>query len=236
MRGFGCALAALSAALVAGVAAEASTIVARAAGVTGRVLLSSANGTPAFALTRGYTLNPGDRVDTRGGGRLVIGLNDGSLVIVQPETVLAIKDFRAAESLRELFEITLGIVRVKINHFAGRPNPYRMNSPTASIAVRGTEFGIAVDTQGETGVEVYEGAVEVSSLADSLRNVLVESGQGVRVSRGQDLRLYNAPDGRGVAQRGQGQAGNRRDPQGRPDGSGDRDPGRPRDQRSSRGR
>ena len=62
-------------------------------------------------------------MDTRGGGRLVIGLNDGSLVIVQPETLLVIKDFRAAESLRELFEITLGIVRVKINHFAGRPNP-----------------------------------------------------------------------------------------------------------------
>ena len=60
-------------------------------------MLANGAGSPAFALTPGYMLSPGDRVDTRGGGRLVIGLNDGSLVIVQPETLLVIKDFRAAE-------------------------------------------------------------------------------------------------------------------------------------------
>ena len=96
-----------------------------------------------FALdARAIVLNPGDRIDTRGGGRVVIDLSDGSMVVVQPESVVVLKDFRAAASLRELFEITLGSVRVKINHFGGRPNPYRMNSPTASIAVRGTEFSV----------------------------------------------------------------------------------------------
>ena len=81
-------------------------------------------------------------MDTRGGGQVVIELSDGSMVVVQPESVVVLKDYRAAGSLRELFEITLGRVRVKINHFGGRPNPYRMNSPTASIAVRGTEFSV----------------------------------------------------------------------------------------------
>ena len=57
------------------------------------------------------------------------------------------------------------MVRVKINHFGGKPNPYRMNSPTASIAVRGTEFSIQVDQQGQTQVVVYEGAVEVQAAA-----------------------------------------------------------------------
>ena len=182
------ALRALAAALLlcCVAAAQTSPIVARAASVTGRAALSSA-GAPAFALTSGYLLNPGDLVDTRGGGRVVIDLSDGSMVIVQPGSVVLIKDYRAAASLRELFDITLGQVRVKINHFGGRPNPYRMNSPTASIAVRGTEFTIAVDSNGDTRVEVYEGAVEVSSLANPDQKVLIEAGRAVLVGAGQDF-------------------------------------------------
>lgn len=170
-----------------------SLIVARAASVSGRVTLSSADGSPAFSLTRGYALNPGDRIDTRGGGRVVIDLSDGSMVVVQPESVIELKDFRAATSLRELFDITLGQVRVRINHFAGRPNPYRMNSPTASIAVRGTEFSIAVDASGATQVTVYEGVVEVTSLSDPNNKVLIEAGRAVVVQAGQDFHLLSAP-------------------------------------------
>jgi hypothetical protein len=84
------------------------------------------------------------------------------------------------------------MVRVKINHFAGKPNPYRMNSPTASIAVRGTEFSIEVDAEGTTQVVVFEGAVEVTSLANPLRRVLIEAGRGVLVQGGQDFHLIGA--------------------------------------------
>jgi hypothetical protein len=168
---------------------------ARAASVSGRVMLSNGNGLPPFALTRGYVLNPGDRVDTRGGGQVVIDLSDGSMVVVAPDSVVVLKDFRAASSLRELFEITLGRVRVKINHFGGRPNPYRMNSPTASIAVRGTEFSVAVNLMGDTQVVVFEGAVEVTSLSDPNHRVLIEAGRGVLVQAGQDFHLFVSPPG-----------------------------------------
>ncbi len=123
---------------------------------------------------------------------MVIDLSDGSMVVVSPESIVTLKDYRAAASLRELFGITLGMVRVKINHFAGKPNPYRMNSPTASIAVRGTEFSIEVDAEGATQVVVYEGAVEVASLADPDRRVLIEAGRGVLVQGGQDFHLIGA--------------------------------------------
>jgi hypothetical protein len=177
--------------LLAGIAgAQSASTEARATSVTGHALVLNGNGQPPFALTRGFGLNPGDAVDTRGGGRVVIELNDGSMVVVQPESLVVLKDFRAAGSLRELFEITLGRVRVKINHFGGRPNPYRMNSPTASIAVRGTEFSVAVDAQGDTQVEVYEGAVEVASLTDPDQSALIEAGRGVLVRPGQDFRLF----------------------------------------------
>jgi hypothetical protein len=47
------------------------------------------------------------------GDRVVIDHSDGSLVIVHPGTLLTIKDFRAAVSVRELFDIAVGIVRVR---------------------------------------------------------------------------------------------------------------------------
>ena len=184
--------------------AQWTPVVARAAGVSGQAVLLTPGLAP-LALTAGYILNPGDRIDTRGGGRVVIDLSDGSMVVVAPESIVTLKDYRAAGSLRELFGITLGMVRVKINHFAGKPNPYRMNSPTASIAVRGTEFSIQVDAEGTTQVMVFEGAVEVTSLADPDRRVLIEAGRGVLVQGGQDFHLI----GGNGAQPGKGDAGDR---------------------------
>lgn len=172
--------------------AQTGPVIARAASVTGAATLVSASSSGSFALSAGFLLNPGDRVDTRGGGRVVIDLTDGSMVVVEPQSVIVIKDFRQADSLRELFEILIGKVRVQINHFGGRPNPYRMNSPTASIAVRGTRFSIEVGQSGQTQVMVFEGAVQVTSLSDPNQSVLVEAGRGVLVEAGQDFHLLGA--------------------------------------------
>jgi hypothetical protein len=166
-------------------------VMARAASVSGSAVVSTAGSGSWFPLSSGFLLNPGDRIETRD-GRVVIDLSDGSMVVVEPGSVIVLKDFHQAGSLRELFQITLGKVRVKINHFGGRPNPYRMNSPTASIAVRGTEFTIEVSPSSDTEVIVYEGVVEVTSLSDPSQSVLVEAGRGVLVEAGQDFHMLAA--------------------------------------------
>jgi len=173
-------------------AAQSSLLAARAASVTGAAVVITGNSGSSFGLSAGFLLNPGDRVDTRGGGRVVIDLSDGSMVVVEPQSLIVLKDFRQADSLRELFDILIGKVRVQINHFGGRPNPYRMNSPTASIAVRGTQFSIEVGPAGATQVIVFEGAVQVTSLSDPSQTVLVEAGRGVLVQAGQDFHLLGA--------------------------------------------
>ncbi len=173
---------------------------ARVASVTGPVLLSGGSHTIAVTLTPGYELGPGDSVDTHGGGRVVIELTDGSMIVVQPDSTIVIKDFRAASSLRELFDIMLGSVRVKINHFGGRPNPYRINSPTASIAVRGTDFSVTVNNRGDTQVLVYEGVVVVTSLADPTQPVVLEAGRGMLLVPGQGFEQFNIPSAREIAE------------------------------------
>jgi len=112
------------------------------------------------------------------------------MLIVQPDSDVILKDYRNANSLRELLHITVGRVHVRINHFGGRPNPYRVNSPTASIAVRGTEFSVSVDGTGNTEVVVYEGLVEVSSVINPNRHVLVQPGRGVIVRPNDEIRFF----------------------------------------------
>jgi len=171
--------------------AQVAPVEARIASVNGAALLSSGTQAPTAA-KRGDVLFPGEEIDTRGGGRLTIELSDGSLVVVRPGSRVLLKDFRAANTLRELFEVLLGRVRVKINHFGGKPNPYRINSPTASIAVRGTEFSVAVNGVGDTEVIVYEGLVEVTSLSNPQNKVLVHPGQGVIVRPNQDIHFFSS--------------------------------------------
>jgi hypothetical protein len=169
--------------------AQNGAVEARVASVRGRAELSG-NARAASALAGGVILVPGDEVDTRGGGRVTIELSDGSLVIVQPGSVVVFQDYRNAGSLRELLKITVGRVRVRINHFGGRPNPYRLNSPTASIAVRGTEFSVVVKPRGDTEVVVYEGLVEVANLTNPGRRVLVEAGHAVIIRANEDIRFF----------------------------------------------
>jgi hypothetical protein len=182
------------------VSAQNMGVVARVASVRGRALLSgSARAT--FILSRGAVLSPGDEINTQGGGRVVIELSDGSEVIVQAGSRVVLKDYKTASTLRELFEITLGRVRVKINHYGGRPNPYRINSPSASIAVRGTEFTVAVEANGETRVVVYEGLVEVASVTNPFRRILVEPGRGVIVRPNEDIRFFTPGPGDRISER-----------------------------------
>jgi hypothetical protein len=174
--------------------AQVDIVEARIASITGTVLLTNGSERPAPA-KRGDVLTPGEEIDTRGGGHATIELTDGSLVVVRPGSRILLKDFRTASSLRELFDILLGQVRVKIKHFGGKPNPYRVNSPTASIAVRGTEFSVAVNGVGDTEVLVYDGFVEVTSLSNPEDKILVHPGQGVIVRPNQDIHRFAYPPG-----------------------------------------
>ncbi|MGH9842166.1 MAG: FecR family protein [Blastocatellia bacterium] len=183
---------------------------AHVASVTGRVMRQSAS-RPAQILKRGETLAPNDEIDTRGGGRVAIALSDGSLVTILPGSRVVFGDYRFAASPRELFGITIGRVRVRINHFSGKPNPYRVNSPTASIAVRGTEFSVAVSATGETQVVVYEGLVEVTSLTDPRRRAMVEPGRGVIVRANEELRFFRPNRANEIGDRNDG--GGRNDDQ-----------------------
>jgi len=172
-----------------GANAQRAVVEARVTSVSGSAVVSGQSHSQSN-LVRGVVVSPGDEIDTTTGGRVTLELSDGTMFIVQPGSHVVLQNYRDATSLRELLHITFGHVRIRINHFGGRPNPYRINSPTASIAVRGTEFSVAVDAAGDTEVVVYEGLVEVSSLRNPRRRVLVNPGRGVIVRANEDILFF----------------------------------------------
>jgi len=126
-------------------------------------------------------LKAGDRIVTGWRGRLVLGLTDGSQAVVGAQTVVEIKDL--GSSPRELFHVLRGKTRVYIEKLGGRPNPYRINTPTAVIAVRGTLFDVIVKIN-ETEVFVHEGEVAVSRLNAPAQMVILSAGEMTRVRQG----------------------------------------------------
>ncbi len=123
-------------------------------------------------------LKAGDTIVTGKSGKLVLGLSDGSQAVIAPKTTVVIKDL--SQSPRTLFNVIRGKTRVHIEKLGGQPNPYRVNTPTAVIAVRGTIFDVLVDDD-ETQVFLHEGQVEVTNLTSPNQPVLLFAGQMTKV-------------------------------------------------------
>ncbi len=148
------------------------------------------------AILYGGGLTPSALRDTRGSERVVIALGDGSQVVIFPGSLVEMKNFQVGGSWRDLLKVTVGRVRATINHQGKRPNPYRVFSPVASIAVRGTDFLVIVEPGGETRVLVYEGLVEVGSLVNPQKTILVRPGRNIIVRPDGDISLVtSAPRG-----------------------------------------
>jgi hypothetical protein len=61
----------------------------------------------------------------------------------------------------------------------------RIETPSAILAVRGTEYGVAVGRDGTTTLVVFEGVVEVFGLAGPAGPIRVRAGHALHVRRGQ---------------------------------------------------
>ncbi|MFN3305083.1 MAG: FecR domain-containing protein [Roseateles sp.] len=118
----------------------------------------------------GRPLAAGDRLDvgatlrTGAAGRVRLRCSDGSVVVLADRSQLRIVAYaaparpsRAAELLLEL-----GLVGQRVTPQAG--GSWRVRTPTAVTAVRGTEFSVEVADDRATAVHLRAGEVEVAPL------------------------------------------------------------------------
>jgi|SRR5579859_1596380 len=134
-------------------------------------------GQPASTPTLGETLPPGTVLET-GGGRLLLQLTDGSQVLIRAHTRLTVQQPGPTE--RGYFQLLLGRIRAVISKRTGGAPPFELGTPSAVIAVRGTQFEVEVNQRQETEVDVIEGLVEVIG-RNSGTSVLVGPGSSTRV-------------------------------------------------------
>jgi hypothetical protein len=123
-------------------------------------------------------LFPGDTVITGRDGRVVLGMTDGSQVIIAPKSTVEID--KVTQSPRNLINLIKGKTRIQIEKLGGAPNPYRVNTPTTVIAVRGTIFDVLVDND-QTEVFLHEGEVAVTNRRLPDQPLLLLAGRFTRV-------------------------------------------------------
>jgi len=140
-----------------------------------------------WALAGGEIVQPGQEIVSGSDGHAVLELDDGSRVEVFPNSRVLFRANRG--NWRDLLDVILGKVKVEIQKFGGRPNFYRLHSPTALIAVRGTVFEVEVESADTTVISVEEGVVAVAHRLLPSKEVLVKGGETLRVVASQPLAL-----------------------------------------------
>ncbi len=143
----------------------------------GNIRLSLPGQLPSNPL-RGEQLPPGTILDT-GGGRLLLRLSDGSEVMVWAHTRLQVQQPSLTDP--SYFQLLLGRIRALIYKRTGGAVPFELGTPSAVIAVRGTQFDVEVNRRNVTEVDVVDGLVEVYGRNATGGSVLLEPGFSTRV-------------------------------------------------------
>jgi hypothetical protein len=106
----------------------------------------------------GALLNNGDQVNTSANTRAAIRFtDDGSMIRLNPGSVLNVRTEGNREALVKTLELEFGELWARVTEQRGT---FQVQTPSGVAAVKGTEFIVRVDAQGNAQVLTLEGAVD----------------------------------------------------------------------------
>jgi hypothetical protein len=180
--------------VAAAAAAPEGTIEYWVTGVEGKLFRETPRGEERLAA--GAELRSGETVATgRRSSADLTAPEFGSLFHLGSRTRVVL----AADTPGVLLRLEKGRLRALFEELVGRPETERrIETPSAILAVRGTEYGVEVGGSGHTTLVVFSGVVEVFDRARRGAPVRVEAGYTVRVRRG---RAPGAPRPHDLTQR-----------------------------------
>lgn len=165
----------------------------------GSVERVTGDGSPPSAVTVGTTLQAGDRIITGDDSSATIQFADGSRVLLQSNTALSLDTMSAYGSTGMVdtrMRLHGGRIENEVLPAVGSGSRYRIITPPAVAAVRGTSFRVAFDPAAATALgEVLDGALSVSAAGVS-RNVPAGFGVATKTGEppGEPKQLLPAPD------------------------------------------
>ena len=137
----------------------------------------------------GDPLFAGDLIHTQAGAKAKVIFRDQSVITIGPNTKFRIDEsvFRTAPTAERtsMFTIISGKARAVVSSWFTNlsQNRFEIRTPSAVAGVRGTEFVVSVDADGNSEVVVLDGVVEVYNRRDKQRRaVFLGAGMGTKVS------------------------------------------------------
>lgn len=135
----------------------------------------------------GDVLPVGSVIETGSDGFVTVGLADGSRFTVEANTSVTLEQLRRLRvNNAQTFQLAIprGRVENEVSTQRGPAARYEIRTPSATIAVRGTAFRIAVDARGTTSrAEVTHGTVAVGAKDGTL--IEVPEGFGTLARKGE---------------------------------------------------
>ncbi|MBI5209455.1 MAG: FecR domain-containing protein [Elusimicrobia bacterium] len=142
---------------------------------SGKVFYLRAGSTVWAEVGAGHVLSPGDRVRADAGARATVDFGDGSRVEVGSNASFTLQESPAKETIVQL---SIGRLRAWIAKRVDQK--FSVRTPTAVCSVRGTEFAVEVNPQGNTRVEMFQGLLAVGDNAGN--ELLLKDGQQLDVT------------------------------------------------------
>ncbi len=107
----------------------------------------------------------------------------GDSFFLRPNSIVGLTKARRKSGISRFFDLFIHVGRAisKIKSTMGHENRYRIHTPSAVAAARGTEYRVTVDREEATRSEVLAGKVGVEALGSSVE---VNKGEGILVKKG----------------------------------------------------
>jgi hypothetical protein len=138
----------------------------------------------------GLAVQEGMVFETGRTGFVTLALTNGSRVSVPSLSelrVIRLRRYVLTDGDDVDFSVDKGRAETAVSPMRGKTSRFRLRTPSAVSAVRGTQFRVGFDEAAKSSVsEVIEGSVGVGSLATG-KDLAIPGGFGVAVSRSGDL-------------------------------------------------
>lgn len=128
----------------------------------------------------------GDRIRTELNARVELAMPDGSVIKINENSVFDVKEIKTPKvehADKMSFTLWVGSIFAKFQKIVQQRQSRTIESPSAVVAVRGTQFDLQVDRDQTTTVRVYEGRVSFRSKR-APGEVFVSSNQESKVEKG----------------------------------------------------
>lgn len=160
---------------------DAKTVrVAVVASLSGDVTVKKGGGSKTYDAYENMSLNQGDTVYTGADSSVTLNLSNGDADVTLGENAeINVSDLNSADGKKKSkLKVWAGSMWVKVKSLAGSNDEFEVETPTAVMGVRGTQFFVSVDPKtGAVKMAVGAGKVSASTVTTE-----ADSGQQTKIT------------------------------------------------------